>query len=65
VTRKIVSTEKLQSANITVSVDGKTQTYELRDISFDQKRDEAGRNIGRTIIDFIYNATEGKARAKN
>lgn len=53
----------LHNAIITIASGGSSQTFELRDVDFDQKRDEAALGIGRPIIDHIYNTTEGK-RAK-
>ena len=54
----------LHNATITVASGGGSQTFELRDVDFDQKRDEAALSIGRVIIDYIYNTTEGKRAEK-
>ena len=56
--------EPKYGASITVNAGGFMQNYQLRDIDFSQSRDEAALGIGRTIIDFIYNSTEGKRASK-
>lgn len=54
----------LHGAIITVSAGGATQSFELKDMDFDQKRDAAALRVGRPIVDYIYNATEGKQAKK-
>lgn len=54
----------LHNAIITVAAGGSSQTFELRAVDFDQKRDGAALSIGRPIIDYIYNSTEGKRANK-
>lgn len=54
----------LHNATITVASGGSSQTFELRDVDFDQSRDTAGLSIGRVIIDYIWATTEGRRATK-
>lgn len=47
------------STQINVATNGKTVTFELGNVNFDESRDAASLRIGRQIVDAIYNVNEG------
>lgn len=47
------------STQVNIATNGRTLTFEVGNINFDESRDVAALRIGREIVDGIYNANEG------